>query len=125
MDRAGQASMAEFEGYPLVDATFFTAVLRQGSRPWLNDPFAFGALEETGQWDPSRLVSDLETRTIPFALTLVDVGTEPAPPGAGTQELLFAYFWRSDRIWTALTGSYEQSRSGPLTVFLPREEQDP
>jgi hypothetical protein len=125
MDRASQASMAEFEGYPLVDATFFPAVLRQGSRPWLNDPFAFGALEETGQWDPSSLVSDLETRTIPFALTLVHVGTEPAPPGAGTQELLFAYFWRSDPIWTALTGSYEQSRSGPLTVFLPREEQDP
>jgi len=125
MDRAGQASVAEFEGYPLVDAAFFPAVLQRGSRPWLNDPFAFGALEETGQWDPSRLVSDLEAGTIPFALTLVNVGTEPAPPGAGTQELLFAYFWRSDPIWTALTGSYEPSRSGPLTVFLPREEQDP
>jgi hypothetical protein len=125
MDRAGQASVAEFEGFPLVDAAFFPAVLARGGRPWINDPFAFGALEETGQWDPSRLVSDLDSRTIPFALTLVNVGTEPAPPGAGTEELLFAYFWRSDPIWTALTGSYERSHSGPLTVFLPREEQDP
>jgi hypothetical protein len=125
MDRGGRASVAEFEGYPLVDATFFPAVLAEGGRPWLNDPFAFGALEETGQWDPSRLVSDLDARAIPFALTLVNVGTEPAPPGAGTQELLFAYFWRADPIWTALMGSYEQSSNGPLTVFLPREEQDP
>ena len=125
MARAGQMSVAEFEGFPLVDAAFFPAVLARGGRPWINDPFAFGALEETGQWDPSRLVSDLDSRTIPFALTMVNVGTEPAPPGAGTQELLFAYFWRSDPVWTALTGSYEQSRSGPLTLFLPREEPEP
>jgi hypothetical protein len=124
MARAGQTSVAEFEGFPLVDAAFFPAVLARGGRPWINDPFAFGALEETGQWDPSRLVSDLDSRTIPFALTLVNVGTEPAPPGAGTEELLFAYFWRSDAIWTALNGSYERSHSGPLTVFLPRGEQD-
>jgi hypothetical protein len=125
MARAGQTSVAEFEGYPLVDAAFFPAIMERGGRPWLNDPFAFGVLEETGQWDPSRLAAELESRTIPFALTMVDVGAEPAPPGAGTQELLFAYFWRSDPVWTALTGSYEQSRSGPLTLFLPREEQEP
>jgi len=123
--RAGQTSVAEFEGYPLVDAVFFPAVLARGGRPWINDPFAFGALEETGQWDPSRLVADLESKSIPFALTMVNVGTEPAPPGAGTRELLFAYFWRSDPVWTALAGSYEQSRSGPLTLFLPREEPEP
>ncbi|MCK5489766.1 MAG: hypothetical protein KAI98_07245 [Gemmatimonadetes bacterium] len=123
--RAGQTSVADFEGYPLVDALFFPAVLERGGRPWLNDPFAFGALEETGQWDPSRLVSDLESRTIPFALTLVNVGTEPAPPGVGTQELLFAYFWRSRPVWTALTGSYDQIRSGPLTLLTPRDEQEP
>jgi hypothetical protein len=122
--RAGHASVAEFEGFPLVDAAFFPAVLARGGRPWINDPFAFGALEETGQWDPSRLVSDLDSRTIPFALTMVNVGTEPAPAGAGTEELLFAYFWRSDAIWTALNGSYERSHTGPLTVFLPREERD-
>jgi len=81
MARAGQMSVAEFEGFPLVDAAFFPAVLARGGRPWINDPFAFGALEETGQWDPSRLVSDLDSRTIPFALTMVNVGTEPAPPG--------------------------------------------
>jgi hypothetical protein len=125
LERAGETSMAEFEGYPLVDAAFFPAVMARGSRPWINDPFAFGALEETGQWDPARLVSDLESRTIPFALTMVDVGTEPAPSGAGTQQLLFGYFWRIPRIWTALTGNYEQTQSGPLTVFLPREEQGP
>lgn len=124
MARAGHVSVAEFEGFPLVDAAFFPAVLARGGRPWINDPFAFGVLEETGQWDPARLVSDLDSRTIPFALTVVDVGAEPAPPGVGTEELLFAYFWRSDAIWTALNGSYERSRSGPLTVFLPREELD-
>jgi hypothetical protein len=123
--RAGETHMAEFEGYPLVDAVFFPAVLERGGRPWLNDPFAFGALEESGQWDPSRLVSDLESRTLPFALTLVDVGTEPAPPGAGTQDLLFAYFWRSRRVWAALNQHYDLTRSGPLTLFLPREEQQP
>jgi hypothetical protein len=115
-------TVAEFEGFPLVDAAFFPAVLARGGRPWINDPFAFGVLEETGQWDPSRLASDLESRAIPFALTMVNVGTEPAPPGAGTQELLFAYFWHADPIWKALTRSYERSRSGPLTLFLPREE---
>jgi len=123
--KAGQTTVSEFDGYPLVDAAFFPAILARGGRPWLNDPFAFGALEETGQWDPSRLVSDLDSRAIPFALTLVNVGTEPAPPGAGTQELLFAYFWRSTPVWTALTGSYAPSRSGSLTVFLPREEPEP
>lgn len=123
--RAGEARVAEFDGYPLVDAMFFPAVMERGGRPWLNDPFAFGALEETGQWDPSRLVSDLESRTVPFALTLVDVGTHPAPPGAGTEDLLFAYFWRSPPLWTALNESYSRTKSGPLTVFLPRRDDEP
>jgi hypothetical protein len=122
---AGSARVADFEGYPLVDPMFFPAVLERDGRPWLNDPFAFGALEETGQWDPRRLVSDLESRRIPFALTVVDVGSSPAPPGVGTRDLVMAYFWRSRPIWTALTGSYSSSAAGPLTVWLPREDPEP
>ncbi|MBT8461445.1 MAG: hypothetical protein KJO44_02905 [Gemmatimonadetes bacterium] len=122
---AGEIHMATFEGHPLVDAAFFPAVLEHGGRPWINDPFAFGVLEETGQWDPARLIEDLESRIVPFALTLVDVGTEPAPSGVGTRELLFAYFWRSRPVWTALNEHYDLSRSGPLTLFLPREEPQP
>ena len=119
---AGSARMAEFEGYPLADPLFFPAVLDRGGRPWLNDPFAFGAMEETGHWDPARLVSDLEGRRIPFALSVVDIGPSPAPPGVGTRDLVLAYFWRSRPVWTALTGSYEATVSGPMTVWLPREE---
>ncbi len=122
---AGLARVADFEGYPLVDPMFFPAVLERDGRPWLNDPFAFGALEETGQWDPRRLVSDLESRRIPFALTVVDVGSSPAPPGVGTRDLVMAYFWRSRPIWTALTGSYSPTAAGPLTVWLPREDPEP
>jgi hypothetical protein len=122
---AAEARVADFEGYPLVDASFFPAILERGGRPWLNDPFAFGALEEIGRWDPSRLVADLEARRIPFALTTVDLGSSPAPPGAGTRDLVMAYFWRSRPVWTALTESYTPSVSGPLTVWLPREDREP
>lgn len=122
---AGSTRVAEFEGLPLVDAMFFPAVLERGGRPWLNDPFAFGALEENGKWDPSRLVSDLESRRIPFALTTVDVGSGPAPPGVGTRDLVLAYFWRSRPVWTALTGAYEATAAGPVTVWLPREDPQP
>jgi len=122
---AGLAQVADFEGYPLVDPMFFPAVLERDGRPWLNDPFAFGALEEAGQWDARRLVSDLESRRIPFALTPVDVGSSPAPPGVGTRDLVMAYFWRSRPIWTALTESYSSTAAGPLTVWLPREDPEP
>jgi len=120
---AGSARVAEFEGYPLVDAHFFPAVLARGGRPWLNDPFAFGALEETGQWDPSRLVDDLENHRIPFALTTVALGPAPAPPGIGTRDIVMAYFWRSRPVWSALTGSYLSLESGPITLWLPREAE--
>jgi hypothetical protein len=121
----GSARVSEFEGLPLVDAHFFPAILERGGRPWLNDPLAFGALEETGQWDPSRLVGDLEERRIPFALTAVDLSHGPAPAGVGTRELVLAYFWRSPRVWTALTKSYSPLASGPVTVWLPAEEETP
>lgn len=122
---AGHASVADFDGYPLVDARFFPAVLERGGRPWLNDPFAFGALEEIGQWDVSRLVSDLEGRRIPFALTTAPTGSGPAPPGIGTRDLVMAYFWRSRPVWTALNGFYESSAAGPVTMWLPRQEPGP
>ena len=119
------ARVSDFEGYPLADPFFFPAILEREGRPWLNDPFAFGALEETGQWDPSRLVSDLESRQIPFALTIVDLGNGPAPPGVGTRDLVMAYFWRSRPVWTALTESYRPRTSGPVTIWLPGEDPEP
>jgi hypothetical protein len=122
---ARAARVSDFEGYPLADPFFFPAILEREGRPWLNDPFAFGALEETGQWDPSRLVSDLESRQIPFALTLVDLGNGPAPPGVGTRDLVMAYFWRSRPVWTALTESYRPRTSGPVTIWLPGEDPEP
>lgn len=122
---AASAEVSEFEGHPLVDALFIPAILERDGRPWLNDPYAFGALEETGQWDPSRLVSDLESGRVPFALTTVDLGPGPAPPGAGTRDLVMAYFWRSRPVWTALTAAYRPLVSGPITVWLPREEPLP
>ncbi len=122
---AGSARVSEFEGYPLVDAHFFPAVLARGGRPWLNDPFAFGALEEIGQWDPSRLVADLESHRIPFALTTVALGSAPAPLGVGTREIVMAYFWRSRPVWSALTGNYRPLESGPITAWLPLEAEEP
>ena len=119
------ARVADFEGHPLVDPLFFPAVLARGGRPWLNDPFAFGALQETGQWDPARLVRDLETRTIPFALTTVDPALGPAPPGGGSRELVMAYFWRSHPVWTALQEGYEPRSAGPVTAWLPKEDEEP
>jgi hypothetical protein len=116
----GEARVAEFDGLPLVDVWFFPAVLERGGRPWLNDPFAFGALQETGRWDPARLVDDLERQRVPFALTAVDLGPRPAPPGMGSRELVFAYFWRSRPIWSALTEAYEPVSEGPFTAWLPR-----
>ena len=122
---AGSARVSEFEGYPLVDAHFFPAVLARGGRPWLNDPFAFGALEEIGKWDPSRLVADLESHRIPFALTTVTLGSAPAPRDVGTRDIVMAYFWRSRPVWSALTGNYRPLESGPITAWLPREADAP
>ena len=111
--------MAAFEGHPLADAFFVPAVLEQGERPWLNDPFAFGALEETGVWDPAGLVRDLQAGTVPFALTMVDLGPAPASEGEGSRELVMAYFWRSTPVWTALTENYRRLGSGPVFLWIP------
>ncbi|MCL7971861.1 MAG: hypothetical protein M8866_07195 [marine benthic group bacterium] len=120
---AGTAQVAEFAGHPLVAPLFFPAVLARGGRPWLNDPFAFGAMEETGKWNPARLVEDLEERRIPFALSTVDPAYGQAPPGEGSRELVLGYFWMSPPVWQALNGAYTASVSGPLTAWLPREDE--
>jgi len=117
----GPVRVAEFEGFPLTDTFFFPAVLERGGRPWLNDPFAFGALEEVGGWDPSGLVEALESRRVPFALTMVDLGPAPAPPGVGSRELVMGYFWRSSPIWAAVTENYRVLGSEPLFLWVPQE----
>jgi len=122
---AESVHVSEFEGLPLVDAFFIPALLERGGRPWLNDPYAFGVLQESGRWDPVRLVSDLQRRRVPFALTTVDLEGGPAPPGAGTRDLVMAYFWRSPAIWGALTAGYRPLASGPITVWLPGEGGSP
>ncbi|MAE60516.1 MAG: hypothetical protein CMJ49_04065 [Planctomycetaceae bacterium] len=114
-----------FEGHPLVEAHFFPAVLASGERPWLNDPFAFGAMLETGRWDPARLVTELEQRRVPFALTEVNPDRGPAPQGAGSRELVFEYFWRAPPIWNALTRSYIPARAESVTAWLPRADDAP
>lgn len=116
--------MAEYEGHPLTDVYFFPAALKRGGRPWLNDPFAFGALYEAGAWDPAPLVADLEARVVPFALTMVDLGPAPAPDELGSRELVMAYFWRSPPIWTALTGHYRRLGPGRLSVWLPDRDEE-
>jgi hypothetical protein len=116
------ARMSDFEGHPLTDVYFFPAVLARGGRPWLNDPFAFGVLEDTGAWDPAGLVRDLESHRVPFALTMVHPGPAPAPPGAESRDLVMAYFWRSRPIWTALMANYRVTGAGPLYLWVPVEE---
>jgi hypothetical protein len=115
------ARVSEFRGHPLTDAFFFPAVLEHGERPWLNDPFAFGVLEETGRWDPAPLVADLDARRVPFALTLVHPGPAPVPAGVGSKELVMAYFWRSRPVWGALNRAYRLVGKGPVYVWLPAE----
>lgn len=117
------ARVAEFEGSPLVDPMFTPAVLDRGMRPWLNDPFAFGVLLETGRWDASGLQSDLRSGEIPFVLALVDLGLGPVPRGVGSSDLVMAYFWRAGPIWRAITEHYEPVSSAPIFLWIPKADR--
>lgn len=111
---------------PLVAVDFFPAVIEEGGLPYLNDPFAFGALAESGNWDPAGLRADLEARRIPFVITRVDV--RPAlPPGAGVDELLFEYFWRMPAVRMPLIAGYSDTPTadGIIHVWRPRPPDKP
>ena len=118
---AVRISIAPYDqGYPLVEVDFFPAVFEHGGRPYVNDPFAFGALAESGTWDPSPLAADLEARRVPFALTTIDI--EPAlDEDATTEDLLFAYFWRMSAVRDGLRREYVVVSQGLLNVWVPGE----
>jgi hypothetical protein len=116
--------MAAFEpDYPLVEVDFFPSVLRHGRRPYLNDPFAFGGLAESGSWDASGLAGDLAARRVPFALTTIDI-RPPLPDGARTEDQLFSYFWRMPAVRDGLLTGYAVTSDGLLNVWLPAAGTD-
>lgn len=109
--------------YPLVEADFFPAILEHGRRPYLNDPFAFGGLAESGSWDPSSLSEDLSARRIPFALTTIDI-REPLPDGARFEDELFGYFWRMPAVRDGLLAGYTVTSDGLVNVWVPTRGAD-
>ncbi|MFQ5890060.1 MAG: hypothetical protein ACE5JR_08400 [Gemmatimonadota bacterium] len=106
-------------GYPLVDAILFPAVLREGTRPYLNDPFAFGVLLEGDRWDESGLAAELRSRRVPLIVTQIDLALGPAPADAEARRLLFAYLWRAPTIWGAIMENYEPINDAPPFIWLP------
>ena len=122
--RAVPIRMAAFDqGYPLVEVDFFPAVFEHGGRPYVSDPFAFGALAESGAWDPAPLMADLAARRVPFALTTIDIAP-PLADGATVEDMLFAYFWRMAAVRDGLRAEYTEVTNGRLHVWVPREGED-
>ncbi|MFQ5529801.1 MAG: hypothetical protein ACE5FP_05565 [Gemmatimonadota bacterium] len=122
--RAPRIRMADIDrGFPLVEVEFFPAVLEREGRPYVSDPFAFGALAESGTWDPSTLSADLHARRVPVALTSIDI-EPPLADGATTEGMLFAYFWRMEAVCDGLRGQYTEMTHGPLHMWVPREGGD-
>lgn len=116
--------MAAFEhGYPLVEVDFFPAIFERGGRPYVSDPFAFGALAESGAWNPAPLAADLGARRIPFALTTIDIAP-PLADGARMEDMLFAYFWRMAAVRDGLRAEYAVVTNDQLFVWVPREDED-
>ncbi|MGI9039094.1 MAG: hypothetical protein ACR2GQ_09545 [Gemmatimonadota bacterium] len=108
-------------GTPLVGVDFFPSLIEEGGRPYLNDPFAFGALAESGTWDPAGLRADLEARRVPFVITDIDI-RPPISPGDGVDDLLFAYFWRLPGVREPLLEGYADTPTpdGFIHVWRPR-----
>jgi len=116
--------VAEFEGgFPLVEVDFFPAIFEHGGRPYVSDPFAFGALAESGVWDPAPLVADLASHRVPFAVTTIDIGP-PLGDGATTENMLFAYFWRMAPVRDGLRSDYTEVTGGRLRLWVPRDGED-
>ena len=83
----------------------------------------FGALAESGAWDPAPLEADLAARRVPFALTTIDIAP-PLADGATVEDMLFAYFWRMAAVRDGLRAEYTELTNGPLHVWVPREGED-
>lgn len=121
---AARIKVAQFEGgFPLVEVDFFPAILEHGRRPYVSDPFAFGALAESGAWDPAPLVADLAARRVPFAVTTIDIGP-PLGEEATTENMLFAYFWRMPAVRDGLRAQYTETTDGILRLWVPRDGED-
>lgn len=109
---------------PLVDAAAFPEVIRAGSLPFLNDPYAFGLLKRVGMWKVAVLRDRLEAGAVPFVLTTFDlrmgrrVHVSSPAGGAG-----FAYFWYMDDVWRPIVERYAVHRGPGFYVWQPREEQ--
>lgn len=117
-------TLGNLEGeYPLVEARFFPAVMQTGTLPYVNDPFAFGGLEERGVWNPARLTDDLSSGKIPYVLTGVDVRMGPPPPGLGIVDLLFGYFWLLPAVRDPILDGYDLVTVEPPWLWVPAAEE--
>jgi len=122
--RAVRITMGDIQrGFPLVEVDFFPAVFERNGRPYVNDPFAFGALAESGTWDPSTLSADLENRRVPFAITMMDI-RPPLADGATTEDVLFGYFWRMGAVREGLLREYDETIQDALHLWVPRAGGD-
>lgn len=105
-------------GHPLVPVDFFPGVLAAGARPYLNDPFAFGALAASGTWDPAAVGADLSDRRVPLVVSRFDLRAEP-PPAAAFDDLLFGYFWLLPDVRRPLLANYAATAGPGFWVWRP------
>ena len=110
---------------PLVDASAFPDVIRAGSLPFLNDPYAFGLLSRAGMWNASVLGDRLQAGDVPFVLTVFDLmagrNVRVSSPAGGAG---FAYFWYLDDVWQPIVERYAVHRGPGFFVWQPRGERD-
>ncbi len=102
-------------GYPLVSAWAFPAVAATGSRPFLNDPYAFSVLARSGAWSPEPLREALARGRIPYVIPDVDLDSEVTAPG----ESWLDPFWRMPAIVEPLRSRYRLLGRQP-EVWIPR-----
>jgi hypothetical protein len=103
-------------GAPLVSAWAFPAVARTGSRPFLNDTYAFGVLRRAGLWDPAPLRDALEHGRIPYVIPDVDLAVDRPPAGGGGW---LGGFWWMPELADPLRSRYRLLHRAP-DVWVPR-----
>lgn len=107
----------EGAGHPLVDAEYVPAVLRQGGAPYLNDTFAFGILAQTGAWDPTPLLRDVERGDVPFILSRADMRR---PSGASAGLGGYTHFWWIPAFRARVLEHYRLRSESPPFLWTPR-----